>query len=738
MFFRGKYSHISDMETLKRNKPRRAIIPTGNDLKNFLTSDPDLLKLGNFGLEMMKFFPKLEKQVYQGKMVAREGEGRLIEHGVLKNAAGDPILDDAGHEQKIRTWVTDEWYAALNEYDVSLEDASRLLQTDEARLRRLYDADADGRINNAETIKWAEEEGALVVEEDGTERRVTVEDGLGDDRQTWLSGQHHRVGRFGTLESSAGFAGAGMLSAFKNLEANPGATDWNHINNKSGDDLAAAAAVADKPYFTKDVLKALYNTRDADAAWLQLNTDLKAIFGDKSYYEIVMNGDYKSLNSADAVKLSVAMYESRQRAWQCMTEIFGDVTDTRSDEAMMAAVDAFMADQNAYTNHHELSLFPMFLYMQHSFQNQVTMYYERGQDITAEGGRGDGYNNSLLGRDAFYDFVEWMGRENYNEEEEIYTGDAVDRDGDGKVTGKLIEFRDSLSSEDRQRKIDDFIHNWFGATENESAPRWEGYGDYAEYGDYSEEEGDWVSVRGLRDFLCRREGEDDLSRVTPTEAFIPHINSRAYSWDKKWDANDIRIHYAGGGDNIAYVGQFGGRTGWNTLHNMISGESVINMNATAFLHRNYAAAQLDGISSNAVVAGPAFNQNWVVHALGTFTKNGQYMDMLQVMRKSAETRIAGNEFKLEKQEYARRAEEIEDDKIAEQRAQQRRLSLIRKMLRQKNPPPQQKPASNRRASDEHYKGSPEYNKAMQKLRMRLLKGSANRKAWLKKTKEDTK
>jgi hypothetical protein len=351
--------------------------------------------------------------------------------------------------------------------------------------------------------------------------------------------------------------------------------------------------------------------------------------------------------------------------------------------------------------------------------------------------RGDGYQNSLLGKTAFYDFAEWMGRETYNEEHEVYESDNVDRDNDGKITGKLFDFRDSIADEVKQGKIDNFIHNWFGATEDVNAPRWEGYGD--EIG----EDGSWQSVTGLTGIFCKigedDEGHDILEYVTPTEAFIPTTN-RAYAWDKKWDRNDIQIHYAGGGDTVGYVKQFNRQTGWNALHNMISGESVINMNTTVPFHRNYAAAQLDGISANAVVAGSDFNQNWVVHALGMFTKNGQYMDMLQVMQKCGEARIAGNEFKQDKADYALRMEELEDEKVAEQRAEQRRLASIRQALRgkKKSSSSQQTSTRSNRSSNEHYQGSPEYAKAMQKLRMRILKPSASRKAMLQKTKEDTK
>lgn len=204
----NRYSSVNDLALLK--KPRKGIVPQGPDLSSFITGDADLKKLANFGLEMMKFLPKLEQLIYAGKMMSQEGEGVSVSRG--GNAFN----------------VTEEWWEAFNEYEIIDEDGDGRL--DFHGLTGLTDRNGDGRITNADTSAW-------------------IDDIAWDPN--WVAGQHHRSDRFGNFgsEDGSGFAGGGMGAGFKNIDFVAEGSEWNHIRQKNGKDDGQGLALADQSYF---------------------------------------------------------------------------------------------------------------------------------------------------------------------------------------------------------------------------------------------------------------------------------------------------------------------------------------------------------------------------------------------------------------------------------------------------------------------------------------------------------
>ena len=61
--FNNKYQHINSLTLIKSMRPRKAIVPQGPDLGNFIAYSDDLNLLCNFGMEMMKFLPRFEVTV---------------------------------------------------------------------------------------------------------------------------------------------------------------------------------------------------------------------------------------------------------------------------------------------------------------------------------------------------------------------------------------------------------------------------------------------------------------------------------------------------------------------------------------------------------------------------------------------------------------------------------------------------------------------------------------------------
>ncbi len=672
--FYNKYAHINSLTLLKSQKPSRRIIPQGPDLANFVTSSKDLKELANFGLEMMKFLPEFEQLIYAGKMVAGEGEEGAVafEHG------GET------------SWATEEWWEAFNKYEIT--DPSQY------GLNGLSDLDGDGKISNSDTIPW-------------WEASHSDQDGFGEWRESWIFGMHHRAPRFGAVGSQDGssIAGAGMGAYFKNIDFVAEASEWNHIMLRSGEGFNPTA-IEDKAYFVNKILEGMGKN------WDHVKKLLNNKFAGQSFYEIVMSGSYKTCSDEEATLLIAAMLESRERAWAAMTEAFGPVTDTRNDAAMIDAIDSFIYSNNPYINHHALSLFPLFFYMQHSFQNQLTMYYEEEPNR--------GLNLSVLNNERFWEFAEWMGRESY---------DNADKDNDGKVTGKLYEYKSRIQGNTQKQAVQDLIDMWFGATEREDAPKCEEYDGQNSSYVYSDVE--WVGYNGSPVYVNPFGWIDPANTQMELKIWNTAFERASYGWDRKWwDPYYLKARV---GSNEQFVSRF--QPSWVTLHNYLYDEkSHINPDAAGYTewHPSYTVAQFKGLNANHITGGhPEFYNNWAVHAVGMYLKYGEGMDIVRVMEKCAAKRVAAAEFKQDTSDYQERKEELEYEKAHEEKIAVKRLmkkrAEFKKMLKRLG----NKKGSNTTSSanKEYYKGSKEYEKRMQKLRLRLLRGSDKRRAWLEKT-----
>lgn len=700
----NRYSSVNDLALLK--KPRKGIVPQGPDLSNFITGDADLKKLADFGLEMMKFLPKFEQLIYAGKM---NGIDVTFTHG--------PEDDEAQ--------VSQEWWDAFNEFNITdgeIDSDSRFacfreLRDDHGAVTRtrLTDLNGDGHITNADTIIWHENNGGA--------------DGMADWRQDWVAGQHHRVDRFGPFgsEDGSGFAGGGMGAQFKNIDFVAEGSEWNHIKQKNGKEDGQGLALADQSYFLS---RSEYNT-DFDflgaigKTWGDVKTLLEthpALAG-KSFYEIAMDPakSYQSLTAEQATLLVAAMYESRERAWQCMTEMVCPVDLTRSDRDTINYIDheSLLTKVNSYTNSHELALFPLFLYMQHSFQNQVTtFYYDRS--------KGDAYTLSALDDARFTDFTNW-------------------------TRGKVNEYKGSLSGA-AQTAVQGLYDKWFGAADVENGrPIW------AEKRDITDGY-DRVDVRGQGLIAY---DSDTGSAYTVSYIRKPIVEHASLGWDRKWNDEEITFEDSGGN---AHVQRWHGRpayevTAWTSLHNPSYGsQSRFNSN-WAGGHANYDASQFYGLNYNSVVMGSAFANNWVVHAVGMYLKRGEGMDIMHVMEKVSKRRVVAAGFKKDMTDYIERKEELEDEKALEEkiaiqaqmRAQmEKKKANLKAAARNYNrvgngrnnttPPPRN---NQNRTGGQNAGGAARsreekqaFQKGLQEYNQRILAASAKRKSWLQKTKQD--
>ncbi len=395
----NKYQSSTNLDY---TRPHKRYLPGQPDLSNFSTNSDELAKLTNFGLEMMKFLPKFEQLAYAG----RNTPLRLDEpHANLqyKSLESDEIVDWA---------VTQEWLEAFKLYP-------------------------DGDYDNQD---YAYEYGLQY-----------------DDENLWPSGMVHRQGAFGGFANRGSFAaGSGVGSNYKNLDFKAEANEWNHIRQKtkskganSGDTLPDNTAYTgtmeavgnsltytDHGPYTADgepptndnpltQVNPYIEDLDQLISWQEVvnfTRDFTYNGEHQSYYDIVMSGSYTSItDSADAMKLLIAMYESRARAWEAMRVMFGPVMDTHDDGKMMTATDKFLSRVNENTNSHALGIAPFFLEIQHSFLNRLFSYYK---GPAAEGMWG--YDVSSRDRAEFTSFNQWSWEkyERYMDEniEDTYQG----------------------------------------------------------------------------------------------------------------------------------------------------------------------------------------------------------------------------------------------------------------------------------------------------------------------------
>ncbi|MFH1361974.1 MAG: hypothetical protein ABIH69_04905 [bacterium] len=733
--YQNKYAHVNSLALLKSSKPRKGFIAQGPDLANFITGDDDIKLMANFGLEMRKFLPDFEQLMYAGKMLG---------------TAGDVHMEHGGGT----TYVTDEWWDAFNEYGIAVEDLPEEGAAEGHQyqiLAGVRDYDGDGLITNADTIAWYEEgvpDGDGLADFRGSflnDRSIFNEDGdVVNARKRWISGQHHRVGRYTPFgsEDEIGVAGAGLLGGFRNIKDVVNASDWNHINRKNGSGVdAQSERLVNRSYFIAPSEYSDFDfLGDIVASWSDIDALLaRPEFEGKSFYQIIMDPAkaYQRLSGRDAALLIAGMYESRERAWMCMTEVFGDVTDTRNDDAMMEVIDSFVMGNNPYMNHHALSLFPMFLYMQHSFQNRVSMFYEQAR---AYDGSAIGWNKSVLDEERFLEFAEWMGGTTYGVDPDDYD--------DIENPGALYDYRDSLGEGTAAyNAVNQLIDKWFGASDVENErPLWEGYGqDLAA--------GRWVNVRN---FTLE---SDDRETVDWVWEYDLEAGSPSYAWDRKWSKE--RMYFStdrpvdltdrdgeADGSRAANNGNNWRRVvDWTNLHQSVYGDqSKMSTLFRGGVHPNYLAPQFSRLNYNETVMGQPFGENWAVHGVGMFLKWGEGMDIIRVMERNAHKRVASAAFKQDKTNYYERKEELEleeamEEKIAMKLMMKRRAER-KKMEKGKAKPKssgtKQSSGSSKRQDPGALKGSKKYAQRMQKFRQRLLRASSKRKAWLKKTKEANK
>jgi len=712
--FKNKYAFTSDDPTLVR-KPFKKIVPKGPDLANFATHNANFKKLANFGLEMMKFLPQYEQMIYEGKKSAQAGDEGTVsfEHG-LDPATGKPYV----------TYVTKEYWEAFNEYDAKTINPGLLLNLDgddKTPGTGLVDLTGDGRVTNIDSLKaW--------------EAKNPGQDGYTTWRSGWVSGMHHRAGSFGnfTEDPETGMAGAGTGGAFRNIDFEVSADEWNHIKYTKSEKYDPTA-IEDKAYYANDLLAA------SGKSWEDVKNLINNKFPGQSYYQIVMNGSYASLSSDEAFLLTAAMYESRERAWAMMTEVVGPVTETRDDAKMMAHIDAFMKTTNPYLDGHSMALFPFFFYIQHSFTNQLTMFYEKGDN--------NGYNMSDLDRSQFWKFSQWLGRNTFN-----HTG--IKREGDGYKCaddfdyqgGVLYDLWVSLDQQSsaandknatiiaRRDAVGNLINKWFGATEAADKPRWEEYLDTANGGN-------WVGVNSGA--VWAWDSGAGWSWKTPTSVYKPNIAAASYSWDRKWTGVEARerIKIKFGNNQDAVTDYMGGNPGWIKLFNIAYGDTNrLNDAYTGQSHANYAGAQFENLSFNETLMGQAFNSNWVVHAVGTFYKKGVGQDLISVMQRCAAKRVAVAEFKQDMNDYIVKLQELAEKQVQEAKAanlaKQRRKALEKQSMNKPAAKSSSQQNSASKSKEKEYKiGSKEYQQRLVKYSQRLLQGNAKRKQLLKNMRE---
>ncbi|MFH1683440.1 MAG: hypothetical protein ABIA67_01010 [Candidatus Margulisiibacteriota bacterium] len=643
--FGNKYSHIRSLSLLKATRPRKNLIPQLPDLYNFITNSTNLKRQMNWGMEMMKFLPKLEQIMYQKNIYRDEGEADTV---TFSHSDGN-------------TTVTREWWEAFTEYDADLADIQALFATfdlnndgsvdgtDEAIANDLEDNDGDGRITNSDTISWVEDNG---IESNGwTAWR---------DDDVWIAGQHHRTGAF-TSESA--MAGQGHGESFRNLDFVAEASEWNHIGVKDNPDIKDTSAdfVADQAYFVGGILSDLGFTWSDVTNLLETHPSLAG----KSYYQIVMDGSYRDLNSTEAPKLMAAMYESRERAWAMMSEVFGPVDLSRNDQEMMQYIRNFINSSNPYVNHHAISAFPFFLEIQHSVQNRITTFFEEGE--------GQGFESSGLDRQRFWAFSQWTGRAGfdavYDPDNEL-TNEDINESEDSY--GALYDERKKYGSESTQyAAVDNLINAWFGATKPENGrPIWGDYLTDAE--NHSNEEdgvtGTWVTIPSTS---VNSSAGGSWHTHNTTRAFVADIEHPAYAWDKKWGS----YVYVKDGSDIGRLDT--SHAGWADVMNELWShgyiDSHINPAITDMPHPNYAVAQFHMLSYNTQTGGEIFANNWMVYANGMLMKWGQQLDMVKVMEKSSANRVASAEYKQDKLDYSDQNDDLQyeeamDEKVAMQAA----------------------------------------------------------------------
>lgn len=592
---------------------------------------------------------------YAGKKNAAEGEGHELQYFNSTTGAEDSM------------WVTDDWWNAFNEYSINPSTYSAFVPGS-----YLKDHGASAS-SNSDVLDWYN-----AHTDDGGNPLCALN--WHDD---WVFGFHHfNQG----IRANQYWWGEGTGAQYPNLDFMGGMDQWNHIGVKKHADIKDSRwdADADKAYFSGDYFSDLGTSLDG------VSSMLAGKFGeDQSYYETVMNitdgkASYAGLSDLETMEWLGSMVESRDRVWQAATEIFGPVNFTWNDQQMMQYFNQWLNRNRSTPMSHAINFFRFLLGVQHSFINQVTMFYETGG--------GQGYTMSALDNYAFRKFSVDMGSE-------WYTGNDID--GDGNITqGKIVSYvkgaigwngdienflRGNLSSfsfaaqpgdiglpsslnglsADQKTKLKAvkwMLEQWFGATKVQpgynSIPKWEGYDPDLQWDDPSD-----YTVMGIPGV-----GNVRISK-TITD---PNGVGASYSWDRVFGpfSNGGTAYFLDDGTEVNDYSQI------RAINTYLKGQgySVGYMSPyTSANHPGYVRTQFGGLSYDAIEghgeAGVVHNNSWAVYVEGQLYLAGYQTDMMRMWNWLSMNAMMKKEYDKDQDNYDEAKERIEWETTEQEKVQ---------------------------------------------------------------------
>lgn len=658
-------------------------MPKLPDYADFNTNDRELNKMANFGLEMMKWVPKFQELYYGGKMIAQNGEaGVNIKHGwdVTK---GMDTQD---------TTVTQEYFDAYNQYTTAGLSSDQLKQI-------FGDEKYSGPADNYDSIHAYEQANAA---------QGNSSDGFTDWRNDYIAGVRHAQPDFGPGANGGSTVegGEGILDDYKNLNHLVSASEWNHIDTPNQTTADPSDADDDQAYFINDDLTKL------GLSWQNVQDTLK-IFGSENFYDIVMTGGYAGLTSTQKICLTLAMKESRERIWAMESEVYGPLADTRNDSQMMAYVDNFVQAHNPYSNNHELGLFLNLFRIQHSVTNYMTGYWE-GNETNWENGFGDadGHDFSLLDRYRFRqfstdmgseDFQSWLGaKKSYVYDPSTYRIDIADGGclGVGLYAARYDFSNKKFSTEaayesaaktnpndancQKWNAVSNLIENWFGAYYPEyGKPVSDDVPDFALNSDgklaavnwpdqsgATTTPGRWVYVPGIDGIT----GGYDYVWEEPVSAYL------SLGYDRKYNEKWLRVAKDSKGTDVTGIDSWTDTQRWKEIVNKISSSYFDDSTDTS--HPHYAATQFMGLNDSAMISGPAYNNNWIVHLVGLLWKEGQGKTINNIVWYGMQQRQNDRDFNSATDEYEELKDELTDEQKAIEKAAANKKAQMNKELQE--------------------------------------------------------
>jgi hypothetical protein len=657
------YSYELANDTTGLFKPLPPVSPAAPDISNWVGNDT-MGRQANFGMEMLKFMPRFEMMAYAGKKKAPEGEGQTINY-----------FDNDGVAQ---TWqVTDDWYNAFNEYGIS------------SALYDKWTIDPDHNplvgtnpTNNSGVVSWL--------------TGHTTSEGYNyhalDYHTTWVFGfNHFNIG----IKPDQYWWGEGTGGNFTNVDFIAESGEWNHIGVKKHADQKDArweAGVGQNNLFgVNDFLQSIGTSWESANA--MLNSDQ---FQGLNYYEMVMNmtngrPSYKNLNQMGQLQFIATMIESRNRAWQAMSEVFGPVAKTWDDQQMMSHFQTWLNQNRSPVFSHGLDLFRFFFGIQHSFINRVTQFYKDG-----DMGKHEGYNQSALDSYAFAEFGKDMGGEWYNNADfngdgsktrgaifdyvasQFGWGDDIQnfmksdipgfspttKPGEIGLPGAFSDYSEAQKAKLRGCKW--LAEQWFGAAKSTAAynnmPKWEGHMPAFDLG--NSDHYDVFNIAGV--------GEVRVSKAVtdPNEA-------RSYSWD--------RVAGPYHKDGSGYIVTTGGDH-WsspeetNLIHDALRGMGYqigyVTPYTDYYNHYNYARVQFAGLTYRDIMGSGGkmepYQNSWAVRSEGLLYRSGHQTDMMRLWNWLSNKAMMQKAHEEDKDKYDEAKERIEWEKTISDKAEGKR------------------------------------------------------------------